>query len=126
MAVNFKIQSTASDIVLSQLCEIESNLHKIGGAAVLTVHDSVAGYIEVDRVKEMREFFDYYVVERVKERFPWLPVPFSYDLEVGSTYGDLIPYSTLEHGIDGVDDKDRHKVQDIMSKTGLAFFEDTP
>lgn len=91
-AVNFRIQSTSSDLVLSQLIEVGENLHKIGADMMLTVHDSMGGEIPMDRVSEMKDFFDYYVVERVKEEFKWLPVPFAYDLEVGPSYGEPIEY----------------------------------
>jgi len=122
MAVNFKIQSTASDIVLSQLCEVEEHIHEIGGDLLLTVHDSVAGEIDRDRVPEMRAFFDHYIVERVKERFPWLPVPFKYDLEVGPSYGELVAYEVLEKGPDAVPDGMRPKIDDYMSRAGLTYF----
>ena len=87
-AVNFKIQATSSDLVVSQLCEIDEHIHEIQGEVRLTVHDSIAGVIKKNRVGEMKAFFDKWLVDRVKERFPWLPVPFSYDLEVGKSYGE--------------------------------------
>jgi DNA polymerase-1 len=121
MAVNFKIQSTASDIVLSQLCEVEQNIASIGGEVLLTVHDSIAGTIAVSRLMELRAFFDYYVVQRVKERFPWLPVPFAYDLEVGASYGELVSFQVLEEGIESVREKDRPKVLAILAKAGIVL-----
>jgi DNA polymerase I-like protein with 3'-5' exonuclease and polymerase domains len=91
-AVNFKIQSTSSDLVVSQLCEINDHLHEIEAVMRLTVHDSMAGTIKKSRVKDMKAFFDYWLVDRVKERFPWMPVPFLYDLEVGPSYGEKMKY----------------------------------
>lgn len=123
MAVNFKIQSSASDIVLSQLCEVEQHIHEIGGDLLLTVHDSVAGEIDRDKVPLMREFFDHYIVDRVVERFPWLPVPFKYDLEVGPSYGELVAYETLEQGRESVPDDMWPKINDYMSRAGLSFFD---
>lgn len=90
--VNFRIQSTSSDLVLSQLCEINDHLHEIEATMRLTVHDSIAGTIKRHRVKDMQAFFDHWLVNRVKERFPWMPVPFLYDLEVGSSYGEKMKY----------------------------------
>ena len=91
-AVNFRIQSTSSDLVVSQLYEINDHLHEIDAVMRLTVHDSMAGTIKKSRVKDMKAFFDYWLVERVKERFPWLPVPFLYDLEIGESYGVKMSY----------------------------------
>jgi DNA polymerase I-like protein with 3'-5' exonuclease and polymerase domains/uracil-DNA glycosylase len=92
-AVNFRVQSTSSDLVVSQLCEIDDHLHEIEAVMRLTVHDSMAGTVKKHRVKEMKAFFDYWLVQRVKERFPWLPVPFLYDLEIGPSYGVKKKYS---------------------------------
>jgi DNA polymerase I-like protein with 3'-5' exonuclease and polymerase domains len=91
-AVNFKIQSTSSDLVLSQLIEVEENIHKLGGQVLLTVHDSIMGTVPKSRAKELKAFMDYYVIERIKEKFKWLLVPFSYDLELGSNYGEHQKY----------------------------------
>lgn len=90
--VNFRIQSTSSDLVLSQLCEINQHLDEIEAVMRLTVHDSMAGTVKKSRVHEMKAFFDYWLVQRVKERFPWLPVPFDYDLEIGPNYGEKEKY----------------------------------
>ncbi len=89
-AVNFKIQSTASDIVLSQLIEVSENMHKLGGVVRLTVHDSIVGFVPKSSASKMTAFFDEHVVDAVERKFPWLPVPFAYDLEVGPNYGTLM------------------------------------
>lgn len=90
--VNFRIQSTSSDLVLSQLCEINQHLDEIEAVMRLTVHDSMAGTVKKSRVHEMKAFFDYWLVQRVRERFPWMPVPFEYDLEIGPNYGEKDKY----------------------------------
>lgn len=95
-AVNFKIQSTSSDLVMSQLVEIDQHFHEIGGRVLLTVHDSIAGEIPRSRVADMPAFFDHWIVERIKEKFGWMPVPFNYDLEVGPNYGELVDIGTLK------------------------------
>jgi uracil-DNA glycosylase family 4 len=124
MAVNFKIQSTASDIVLSQLCEVEQNLGELDGRVLLTVHDSMGGEIHRSQVPALRAYFDHYIVNRVKERFPWLPVPFSYDLEVGPNYGEMIAYEVLENGRDNVYESDKVKILKRMDQAGLTFFDE--
>lgn len=90
-AVNFKIQSTASDLVLMALCDVEENAHHIGASVYLTVHDSMAGTILRENVPKLRAFLDKHIVENTRIRFPELPVPFEYDIEVGPTYGNLTP-----------------------------------
>ena len=90
-AINFKIQSTASDLTLMALCDVQRNIHKLGGNVLLTVHDSIAGSIPKDSVAELPEFLDKHIIENTKLRFPGLPVPFTYDIEVGPTYGSLMP-----------------------------------
>jgi hypothetical protein len=37
---------------------------------------------------------DYWVTQRIKDKFDWLPVPFLFDIAVGPNYGELVP---LEH-----------------------------
>lgn len=105
-AVNFKIQSASSDILVSQLCEAIEPIKNIGGRILLTVHDSIAGEIKRDKVHELEPFFDKWVVDRVKERFEWLPVPFEYDMEVGPNYGELVDYDELKKPVEDLDSGD--------------------
>jgi DNA polymerase I-like protein with 3'-5' exonuclease and polymerase domains len=74
---------------LSQLCEIDEHLHELDGSLLVTVHDSYVLEIPTENLQKLWDFFDYWVVDRVKERFPWLPVPFVYDFEAGPSYGEL-------------------------------------
>lgn len=107
-AVNFLIQSTASDLVLGQLCEISDNVQDIQGRMLITVHDSIAMEIPadvmsletvgddnkkrlVDRKGQVHAFLDKWIVQRVRDKFPWLPVPYLYDIEVGPSYGETKP-----------------------------------
>ena len=121
-AVNFKIQSTSSDIVLSQLIEANENMHQLGASTMqLTVHDSMGGVIPLNRVHAMKPFFDHYIVDRVAERFKWLPVPFDYDLEVGPSYGEPIDYSLVTTPQTAFTEK-HHKQFSKLSETQLAFY----
>jgi len=88
-ATNFKIQSTSSDLTFGQLLEIHRELPKIGGVILGTVHDSIFGEVEESALPHLHEFFTYWAEERVAAKFPWMPVPFAYDLEVGLNYGEL-------------------------------------
>lgn len=87
-AVNFKIQSTSSDLVLSQLIEIDEHVGEIEGTLLLTVHDSYVLQIPEKNVELLYPFFDKYITQRVAEKFSFLPVKFAYDLEVGPSYGE--------------------------------------
>lgn len=87
---NMKIQSTSSDIVVSQLIEIFENIGQLGGRCCITVHDSIVGTIKKKFLPQAQAFFDYYCVQRVAEKFPWLPVSFAHDVSVGPSYGETI------------------------------------
>jgi len=105
-ACNFKIQSTSSDIVIAQLIEmhdvINSNqtwpewgihkpLHTYGTRVLLTVHDSIGFQWPKELLHALEAWVTYYGETRVREKFPWLPVPFKIDIEVGPSYGECIP-----------------------------------
>lgn len=94
-AVNFKVQSTASDLVISQLVEVSQHLGDLNATLQLTVHDSMCGSIDPAYVFELEDFFDHFIVDRVAEKFPWLPVPFKYDADVGTNYGETVGLSEL-------------------------------
>lgn len=118
-AINFKIQSSTSDVVLSQLIEISENLDDIGATMLLTVHDSMAGEIPYENIPLMREFFDKYIRDRVVEKFDWLPVPFAYDLDVGPSYGLALKYDLAvkpETELTEKDLKDLDKVPDELKE----------
>ena len=91
--VNMKIQSTSSDIVISQLVELDEHVQEVGGRIVLTVHDSIGLLVKRKYVEQLPDFLQHYCVTRVKEKYPWLPVPFSCDIEVGDSYGEVTKLS---------------------------------
>ncbi len=88
-AVNFLIQSTSSDLVLSQLCEVSDHLHELDGEMLITVHDSMVFELPKENVQKLFPFMDHWIVDRVKEKYDWLPVPFEYDIEAGPSYGEV-------------------------------------
>lgn len=104
-AQNFKIQSTSSDIVISQLLEIHEMihsdktwpewgihkpLHTYGVRLLITVHDSIGLQWPKKLLNALVPWLTYYGETRVKEKFPWLPVPFAMDIEVGDSYGECM------------------------------------
>lgn len=101
-AVNFKIQSTSSDIVLGVLCEVDGPLKELGGQLLITVHDSLVFQLPKKYISQMPDFIHQYGVKNVAVEYPWLPVPFSWDVEVGPSYGELqsVDRYLSEHPID--------------------------
>lgn len=91
-AVNFKIQSTSADLVLSQLCEMDEHSDEIGAEMLITVHDSIVLQMPQANLNLLHPFLDKWIVKRVAEKYDWLPVPFLYDVEVGPSYGEVKPF----------------------------------
>jgi uracil-DNA glycosylase family 4 len=87
---NFKIQSTSSDIVIGQLVEMDEPLrHDFAGARMLlTVHDSIVFQYPKRYLSQLEAFVTHYAEKRVREKYAWLPVPFTADIEVGHNYGE--------------------------------------
>jgi DNA polymerase I-like protein with 3'-5' exonuclease and polymerase domains len=105
-AVNFKIQSTSSDVVLEVLCDVEDPIRRdFGGHLLITVHDSIVAEIPKKYVSQLPDFFEKYGVENVARRCPWLPVPFKWDVEVGPSYGEVID------------------VNDYINENNIAYFD---
>lgn len=92
-ARNFKIQSTSSDIVVAQLVEINDPLRSTfpGARQLLTVHDSMVFQFPKSHLLQLKPFVTHYTETRVSEKYPWLPVPFKVDIEVGPSYGECQP-----------------------------------
>jgi DNA polymerase I-like protein with 3'-5' exonuclease and polymerase domains len=88
--VNFKIQSTSSEIVLGVLCEIDEVLrHDLNGQLLLTVHDSIGFELPKKYLSQAADLIEEYGVKRVGQQCPWLPVPFKWDIGAGPSYGEL-------------------------------------
>lgn len=88
-AVNFKIQSTSSDIVLDVLCSLYEPLKEIKSQLLITVHDSVVFQTPKKYLSQVPDIMEQYGVKQVAKHYPWLPVPFKWDVEVGPSYGEL-------------------------------------
>lgn len=87
---NMKVQSTSSDIVLGQVIELGQHIQEVGGRLCITVHDSIVATVKKKYVEQLPAFLDYYCVQRVAQKHPWLPVKFSADIQVGHNYGQTI------------------------------------
>ena len=90
-AVNFKIQNTSAELVLEVLCATFSVIHHdFNGNVLNTVHDSLVFEIPKKYVHQMPDFINDYGMKQIAKKYPWLPVPFTWDVSVGPTYGDLM------------------------------------
>jgi DNA polymerase I-like protein with 3'-5' exonuclease and polymerase domains len=87
--VNFKIQSTSSDIVMGRLVAIEEPLKDLGGRLLLTVHDSLGFQIKKKYAAQLPDFIYTHLEKGAAIAHPWLPVAFKWDYEVGPSYGEL-------------------------------------
>jgi len=126
-AVNFKIQSTSSDIVLSCLNEIEEPLERdLGGRLLLTVHDSIGFQLPKRYVSQLPAFVDQYLNIKARTKYPWLPVEFKWDYELGPSYGELKPFDVYVAGLTPEeirdDAKDAYTEEEV--KIELASTED--
>lgn len=111
--VNFQIQSTASDLVLDALVHAYPLIKDMGGEILITVHDSIAGEIPIDKLGELEAFWEVNLVERVRARYPWMPVDYKFDLEFGPSYGEMCSIAALTKDPNKLDKKERSYMQRI-------------
>lgn len=98
-AINMLIQSTSSDIILQVLSAVDEPIRRdFGGHLLITVHDSLVAEIPKKYVSQLPDFIEDYGVKQVQERYPWLPVPLLWDVEVGPSYGQLYKVKTYLEG----------------------------
>ena len=105
-AINFKIQSTSSDLVLEVLCDVADPIrYDFGGHLLITVHDSIVAEIPKKYISQLPDFFKKYGQTNIADRHSWLPVPFKWDIEVGPSYGEGI------------------KIHDYMNKNNIQIID---
>lgn len=86
-AVNARIQTTSADIVNTNLVDLDNAIKPLGGRVILTVHDSILFQLPKGTTG-VNEILDQVIKEKTKERYPWLPVEWKYDLGKGPNYGE--------------------------------------
>jgi len=124
-SVNFKIQSTSSDIVIDCLAALEQPLARdLGGRLLLTVHDSIGFELPKKFLTQLPDFVKEHLENRPKKLYPWLPVTFKWDYEVGDSYGELAPLDVYLGKLKRVQDaKDEEAYTEEEVKTELATVE---
>jgi DNA polymerase I-like protein with 3'-5' exonuclease and polymerase domains len=90
-AINFKVQRTNSDIVLSVLCWIAEALRDMGGRVLLTVHDSIGFQVPKKYAHQIPDLFYQMGTVRVAKECPWLKSPYRWDVTLGPSYGEQTP-----------------------------------
>ena len=86
-AVNARIQTTSSDLVMYNLIDIANWLKTKGGRLLLTVHDSLLFQLPKN-VGPVYADIKKIITDRTAERAPWLPVEWKFDVGCGPNYGD--------------------------------------
>lgn len=86
-AINCRIQTTSADIVNTNLVDLSDAIKPLGGRVLLTVHDSILFQLPKDTAG-VTEFLDQVITENTKNKFPWLPVEWKYDVGKGPNYGE--------------------------------------
>jgi DNA polymerase I-like protein with 3'-5' exonuclease and polymerase domains/uracil-DNA glycosylase len=117
-AVNCRIQSTSSDIVLATLVAMTDAIERdFQGDVLLTVHDSVGFQVPIKYASQIPDFIQEYGVKAAKKNYPWLPVPFQWDVEMGPSYGEVIPAAKYleQHNVSVLYDSDEYE-QDIREE----------
>lgn len=125
--VNFKIQSTSSGIVLNTLINVDGPLTRdLRGRMLLTVHDSLGFEIPKKYVSQLPDFVNEHLNIRAGTRYPWLPVDFLWDTEVGNNYGELTSAATYMAGLSPEEIRDdvKEAYTEEEVRTELATIED--
>ena len=109
--MNFKIQSTSSDIVLWVLSQIAPVITKdLQGFLHATVHDSIVFSVPTPYLTQIPDLMYEYGTKRILEKFPWMPVPFLWDTAAGPSYGEVI---NIHKYIEGINDDQNQKEEFI-------------
>ena len=86
-AVNARIQTTSSDLVMFNLIDLQNWLKSQGGRVILTVHDSIVFQLPKNIGSVMSDLKQI-ITDNTRNRAPWLPVEWKFDAGKGPNYGD--------------------------------------
>lgn len=86
-AVNARIQTTSSDLVMYNLIDVANWLRPRNGRVLLTVHDSILSQLPKNIRPVLGELKELITVGTAN-RAPWLPVEWKFDVGRGPNYGD--------------------------------------
>ena len=93
-AINYPIQGTGADQKYLAMAMIREYVHEVGGRLMLDLHDGIYLLIPDEIVREVA-----YTVKDILDNLPYesawglkLPIPMTWDLKYGKSWGDLIEY----------------------------------
>jgi len=86
-AVNGRIQTTSADIVGMNMVDLDRAIEPLGGRMGLSVHDSMM-FMLPKGTPGVKQLLDQVIVENTREKCPWLPVEWAYDVGRGPSYGE--------------------------------------
>lgn len=89
-SVNFLIQSAANDVTFLAAAQMEKDVRQRGGRVVLTVHDAISGWWPKEDLATLYALAEADIRELVQREVPWLPVTWEFDMEVGTSYGEMV------------------------------------
>lgn len=89
--VNGRIQTSSAEVVNKNIVDVDYNILKPNrGRMLLTVHDSMVFQLPKDMDGDLvKGMLDKELIDGVARQFPWLPVVWKYDVDRGSSYGDV-------------------------------------
>jgi DNA polymerase-1 len=90
-AVNARIQTTSADIVNTNLTDLHKAIKPLGGRVILTVHDSILFQLPKG-TPDVKALLDRVIIGNTRDKFPWLPVSWKYDVGRGPNYGECRPF----------------------------------
>jgi uracil-DNA glycosylase family 4 len=88
-AVNFIIQSVASDLTLLSLVRLHDKLRVSGRAnIIITVHDSIVFECDDDYVDDLSDLVTDVMIDTPRRELGWTETPFDADVTYGSNWGE--------------------------------------
>ena len=87
-AINARIQTTSSDLVMYNLIDLHNWLLQRGGRVLITVHDSIVFQLPKG-IGPIMPDLKRLITQGTAERAPWLPVEWKFDVGKGPNYGEV-------------------------------------
>ena len=120
-ATNFLIQSLTVDLFNYLASQFIPVLRKeLDGLILLQVHDAIVFEMPLSNLSKLQGMFREHFEFKLAKEFPFFPVPFVCDLEIGDSYGTIMGVDSYLKGLkeeiirqdDGVDERLRLAEED--------------
>lgn len=92
LAVNYPVQSSASDIVLSSFVDVYRRMkaEKLRSILLGTVHDSIETDIYPGELFQTMNILKTEGMDTIHQKFPWVSCPLRLDFEIGVSWGGAL------------------------------------